>query len=85
MWLVAGHPYLLRVALYHLAQGSLTLEELLQTAASDTGVYSEHLHQKSWYLQQHPELAAAFEKMLRAKAPVELDRVSASKYECEMY
>ena len=79
MWLVAGHPYLLRVALYHLAQGSLTLEELLQTAASDTGVYSEYLHQKSWYLQQHPELAAAFEKMLRAKAPVELEQVQAFK------
>ncbi len=79
MWLVAGHPYLLRVALYHLAQGSLTLEELLQTAASDTGVYSEFLHQKSWYLQQHPELAIAFEKVLRAKAPIELEQVQAFK------
>jgi hypothetical protein len=79
MWLVAGHPYLLRVALYHLAQGSLTLEELLQTAASDTGVYSEYLHQKSWYLQQHPELATAFETVLRAKAPVELEQVQAFK------
>ena len=79
MWLVAGHPYLLRVALYHLAQGSLTLEKLLQTAASDTGVYSEYLHQKSWYLQQHPELATAFETVLRAKAPVELEQVQAFK------
>ncbi|MBD2013334.1 AAA-like domain-containing protein [Microcoleus sp. FACHB-53] len=79
MWLVAGHPYLLRLALYHLAQESLTLEELLQTAASDTGIYSEHLHQKSWYLQQNSELAAAFEKVLKAKAPIELEQVQAFK------
>jgi hypothetical protein len=79
MWLVAGHPYLLRVAFYHLAQETWTLEELLQTAASDTGIYSEHLHQKSWYLQQDSELAAAFEKVLRAKAPVELEQVQAFK------
>ena len=79
MWLVAGHPYLLRVALYHLAQENLTLEELLQTAASDTGIYSEHLHQKLWYLQKYSELATAFEKVLKAKAPVELEQVQASK------
>lgn len=79
MWLVAGHPYLLRISLYHLAQESLTLEELLQTAASDTGIYSEHLHQKSWYLQQDSELATAFEKVLKAKAPIELDQEQAFK------
>ena len=78
-WLVAGHPYLLRVALYHLEQKNLTLEELLQTAASDTGIYSGHLHQKLWYLQKYPELATAFEKVLGAKAPVELEQVHAFK------
>lgn len=79
MWLVAGHPYLLRVAFYHLAQENLTLEELLQSATSDTGIYSQHLHQKSWYLQQDPELAKAFEKVLKAKAPIELEQAQAFK------
>jgi hypothetical protein len=79
MWLVAGHPYLVRVALYHLAQENLMIEELVQTAASDTGIYSEHLHRQLWYLQKHPELAVAFEKVLRAKAPVELEQVQAFK------
>jgi hypothetical protein len=79
MWLVAGHPYLLRLAFYYLAQESLTLEKLLETAASDTGIYGEHLHQKLWYFQQHSELATAFEKVLRAKAPIELEQVQAFK------
>ncbi|MDZ8053529.1 MAG: AAA-like domain-containing protein [Aulosira sp. ZfuVER01] len=77
MWLIAGHPYLLRVALYHLAQQDLTLAELMQTAASDTGIYGEYLHQLLWHLQQHPELAVAFEQVLRAKAPIELEQVQA--------
>lgn len=79
MWLVAGHPYLLRVALYHLAQKNLTMEKLVQTAASDTGIYSEHLHRQLWYLQQHPGLAAVFEKVLKARVPVELEQVQAFK------
>ncbi|BAY97750.1 hypothetical protein NIES37_16950 [Tolypothrix tenuis PCC 7101] len=79
MWLVAGHPYLLRVAFYHLAHQDLTWEELMQTAASDTGIYSEYLHQLLWYLQQHPELAMAFEQVLKAKAPIALEPVQAFK------
>ncbi|MDZ7958171.1 MAG: AAA-like domain-containing protein [Aulosira sp. DedQUE10] len=79
MWLVAGHPYLLRVAFYHLAHQDLSWEELMQTATSDTGIYSEYLHQHLWYLQQHPELAKAFEQALKAKAPIELEQVQAFK------
>ena len=79
MWLVAGHPYLIRVAFYHLAQQDLTLEELMKTAASDTGIYSRHLQQQCWYLQQNPELMTAFEKVLQAKAPIELGQVAAFK------
>ncbi|QIR40636.1 hypothetical protein HCG51_30725 [Tolypothrix sp. PCC 7910] len=79
MWLVAGHPYLLRVAFYHLAQQDLTWEQMIQTAASDTGIYSEYLHQQLWYLQQHPELAAAFQQVLKAKAPIGLEPVQAFK------
>ncbi|BAY31467.1 hypothetical protein NIES2107_33260 [Nostoc carneum NIES-2107] len=79
MWLVAGHPYLLRVAFYHLAHQDLTWEKLMQTAASDTGIYSEYLHQHLWYLQQHPDLATAFEQVIKAKAPIELEPVQAFK------
>lgn len=79
MWLVAGHPYLIRTAFYYIARQELTLEELLQTAASDTGIYSRHLQQHWWHLQQNPELARAFKQVLQAKAPVELGKVEAFK------
>ena len=49
MWLVAGHPYLLRLALYYLARQDLTLEELVQKATSDQGIY-----RKNWVIAPRP-------------------------------
>ncbi|NES24687.1 MAG: hypothetical protein F6K41_38710, partial [Symploca sp. SIO3E6] len=69
--LVAGHPYLVRLTLYHLARKEITLEELMTTAATDTGIYSNHLHRHLWNLQQHPELAAACRQILSTTKPVE--------------
>ncbi|NER50635.1 MAG: TIR domain-containing protein [Symploca sp. SIO1A3] len=75
MRMVGGHPYLVRVALYHLAQQQLSLEKLLATAPTEAGIYGDHLRRHLWTLQQHPELAAAFAKVLIAKEPVELESV----------
>jgi hypothetical protein len=77
--LVAGHPYLIRLALYHLARQELTLEELVRMAATDTGIYSDHLHRLLQHLQQHPELAAAFSRVLSSTQSVELDQVQGFK------
>jgi hypothetical protein len=79
MQLVAGHPYLVRLTLYYLARQELTLEELVKTAATDTGIYSAHLHRHLWNLQQHPELTAAFNRVLSTTEPVELEQVQAFK------
>jgi len=77
--LVGGHPYLIRLTLYHLARKELTLEELVTTAATDTGIYSDHLHRHLWNLQQHPELAAACQQTLSTTEPVELEQVNGFK------
>jgi AAA-like domain len=79
MALVGGHPYLVRLALYHIAQGQITLEELLKTAPTEAGLYDDHLRRHLWTLQQHPELAAAFNQVVTANTPVELDSLQAFK------
>jgi hypothetical protein len=79
MQLLAGHPYLVRVTLYHLARQELTLEELLKTAATDTGIFSNHLHRHLKNLQQYPKLRAAFSRVLNATEPVELEQVQGFK------
>ena len=58
MAIVGGHPYLVRVALYHISKQDLTLEDLPVNIMSETGIYSDHLRRHSdnyiiepiWYL-----------------------------------
>jgi hypothetical protein len=77
--IVGGHPYLVRVALYHIATGQLTLSQLLETAPTEAGIYGDHLRRHAWHLQQHPELAAAFTKVVTSGEPVELQSIQAFK------
>jgi len=79
MSIVGGHPYLVRVALYHIAQQQLTLEELAEIAPTEAGIYGDHLRRHLWNLQEHRDLAAAFAKVVTASQPVELESVLAFK------
>ncbi|HEY9619813.1 MAG TPA: AAA-like domain-containing protein [Crinalium sp.] len=79
MQLVSGHPYLLRQAFYHLAKQDLTLAQLLETAATNAGIYSNHLHRHLRHLQDHPQLAIAFNRVAKASAPIELEQIQAFK------
>ncbi len=75
MQLVAGHPYLVQQAFYHLARHDLTLNQLVQMAATDAGIYSNHLHRHLRNLQEHPQLAAAYDQVLKSSQPVELEQL----------
>ena len=77
--MVGGHPYLVRVAFYHIARGDTTLEKLLENAPTEAGLYSDHLRRHLWNLQQHPELAAAVREIVSTSNPVRLDAVVAFK------
>lgn len=78
MELVAGHPYLIQQALYHLSQtGNIT--QFKQTAATDEGIYHRHLHRHLRSLQEHPALGAACERVVQTSEPVELEQIVAFK------
>ncbi|WP_442944795.1 AAA-like domain-containing protein [Nostoc sp.] len=79
MAMVGGHPYLVRVALYHIARQDTTLNLLLQTAPTESGPYSDHLPRHLWNLEQHPELAAAIKKVVANNSPVRLDSIQCFK------
>jgi len=64
MALVGGHPYLVRVAFYHLCMGETPLEQLLQTAPTLTGIYQDHLHRCWMEVQADPELRAALKQAI---------------------
>lgn len=77
MAMVGGHPYLIRLALYYLAVENVSLENLLQDAPTDAGIYAEHLRIHLQTLKKHPELTAAFIKVVNATEPIRINTIEA--------
>lgn len=79
MTLIGGHPYLVRLALYHIAQHQMTLDRLLQVGPTESSIYDDHLRRHRWNLQHHPDLESAFTKVVISNDPVELESMQAFK------
>jgi DNA-binding CsgD family transcriptional regulator len=79
MAMVGGHPYLIRLAFYHIARGEITLAEVLATAPTDGGLYGDHLRRHLWNLEQHPDLLAAVKKVADSDTPVQLESMQGFK------
>jgi len=79
MAIVGSHPYLVRVALYHISRSDLTLDELKETAITDAGIYSDHLRRQLWNLEEYPELAQGMREIVAADSPVQLKAMQAFK------
>jgi len=68
MAMVGGHPYLVEKALDYIKRQRVQLKELLQTAPTEAGLFSEHLRRHLGTLLQHPELAAALDEVVRVNS-----------------
>ncbi|MCT7967889.1 AAA-like domain-containing protein [Laspinema sp. D1] len=68
--LLGGHPYLVRLAFYSSASQAIPLELLIETAATETGIYREHLHEQLRAIQKHSQLMGAFRQVLREEFPL---------------
>jgi AAA-like domain len=77
MSLIGGHPYLIRLALYHLALGDINLEQLLQTAPTNAGIYEEHLRGFLHTFKINLHLTQAFLEVVTAQEPVSIETISA--------
>jgi transcriptional regulator with XRE-family HTH domain len=64
MTLVGGHPFLVRLTLYHVANRNVTLTQILENATSSSSIYADHLRRQSLILQQQPELADAMKDVV---------------------
>ena len=73
MALVGGHPYLVQQALNRIEYRDITLEQLLEAASKEGGIYSDHLQQHLLSLEQYPELMSAFSEVVTAKQPTKLE------------
>ncbi len=72
--LVGGHPFLLDRAFSYLKNHqNSTLSELLEKAPTNAGIYRSHLQELLSTLEAHPELKAAFKKVVMTKESVNID------------
>jgi hypothetical protein len=80
MDIVGGHPYLIGQAFSHLnMNNSATLSQLLETAATEAGIYGNHLRRYWNIIQQQLELAEAVKKAVTATGKVRLEPMQAHK------
>jgi serine/threonine protein kinase len=75
---LSGHPHLIRVALHHLSTGT-TLDDVLERATADDGLFADHLKSLLWHLQSSPELVGAATRVMAADEPVRLSTELAFK------
>jgi DNA-binding Xre family transcriptional regulator len=79
MTMVGGQPFLVLLALYHIARKDVDLTKLLQTAATESGIYKEHLNQITESLVQQPQLLDAIKKISHSKKYIQLERLTQLK------
>ena len=73
MALVGGHPYLVEQAFSHLKVfGKGSLEDFWKDAATEAGIYRNHLQHLWRLVQKEQELVKALEKVVRTTDPVRL-------------
>jgi hypothetical protein len=73
MAMLGGHPFLVRLALYRISCQDITLEQLLKTAPTESGIFIDHLRRHLVSLQQNPQLAMTFKKVVTEDASVQVE------------
>jgi class 3 adenylate cyclase len=79
MALIGGNPYLVQEALHHISSEDITLEQLLETATFEDGIYSDYLRRLLWELKQYPQLVSTLTQVVMSHSPLELEPVQAFK------
>ena len=78
MKMLGGHPYLLDLTMSYLVTNSQkSLNEFLQQAATDTGIYNSYLRQHLINLKSNSQLTLAFIEILNNPAPIQIDTLLA--------
>ncbi len=73
MAMVGGHPYLTTKAIQVVSRQEMTLEILLQSAPTASGIFRNHLERHWRYLQANLPLLSAFKTIVLADSPVEFN------------
>jgi AAA-like domain len=78
---IGGNPYLIRLAMYHLKTQEIDDYHLLETVATLSGIYSNHLRSQWTKLQNFPRLLKAIEKIVNSEKSVQIEPITAHQLE----
>ena len=77
--LLGGHPYLLQLTFYHLCRQTMTLDQILDQAITEAGIYSDHLRRHLTTLRAEPELSAVFQQVVHSQGSIAINPIHAYK------
>lgn len=70
---IGGHPHLVRIALYTIADRGLSLEEAMASCAEESGMFGDHIKHLLWLLAKQPRLAAGATAVMESTTPISLE------------
>lgn len=78
MSFVGGHPQLIRMGLYSIARGEVSLDILISEGATEAGFYGNYLRQVRTRIEKDSELLLAFKRVLASINAITIDQSSRS-------
>ncbi len=77
MQMLGGHPHLVRTALYHLSTGQMSLQQQLQSAPTQAGIFAAQLQNYLSVLNKQPDLSIALRLIVTGDEAAEIDPMHA--------
>ncbi len=77
--LIGGHPYLVRLAFYNLASGANSLEQFIQTAATEVGLFGKHLTTRLAKVEKDAHLTEVLRSLVNSPQPIRFDLATTAK------
>ncbi|MFN9403029.1 MAG: AAA-like domain-containing protein [Dolichospermum sp.] len=72
--IIGGHPFLVRLAMYYISHEEMTLTQILNKAATNEGIYSNHLGRLLKIIRDS-HLTESLKKVIHSFTPVQLDPI----------
>ena len=71
--ILGGHPYLIQRAISAVSQQGDSLEQILETAATESGIYCNHLRSIYALLEEYPELKNKMAQVVNSEESISLN------------
>jgi serine/threonine protein kinase len=71
--LVGGHPYFIKQAFTNLKNQPITMDEILELASTEEGIYCNYLREQLWSLEQNSLLKNAYKNVVMSDEPVRVN------------